>query len=66
MSKQFFSRLSKNYIKILNDEYYDIIEAGEDLNVKIFHVHMIILCYHSLFLLFFFFFFFKSQYISKH
>ena len=52
MSKQFFSRLSQNYIEILeDDEYYDItIEVGEDPNVKIFHAHMIILCYRSPFL----------------
>ena len=49
MSKQFFPRLSQNYIEILkDDEYYDInIEVGKDLNVKIFRAHMIILCYRS-------------------
>jgi hypothetical protein len=38
MSTQFFSNLSRNYIKILEDsEYYDFtIEVGEDPNVKIF------------------------------
>ncbi|CAB4431882.1 unnamed protein product [Rhizophagus irregularis] len=52
MVKQFFSSLSKNYIKILDDdEYYDItIEVGKDPNVKIFRAHMIILCYRSPFL----------------
>ena len=52
MSKQFFQRLSKNYIEILeDDEYYDItIEVGKDPNVKIFRAHMIILCYRSPFL----------------
>jgi hypothetical protein len=52
MSKQFFSRLSQNYIEILEDEeYYDItIEVGKDPNVKIFRAHMIILCYRSPFL----------------
>ncbi|UZO08880.1 uncharacterized protein OCT59_029125 [Rhizophagus irregularis] len=52
MSNQFFSRLSQNYIEILDDdEYYDItIEVGEDPNVKIFRAHMIILCYRSPFL----------------
>ncbi|GBB88393.1 hypothetical protein RclHR1_14970006 [Rhizophagus clarus] len=49
MSTQFFSKLSQNYIEILNDdEYYDVtIEVGEDPNVKIFRAHMIILCYRS-------------------
>ena len=52
MSKQFFSRLSQNYIEILDDtEHYDItIEVGEDPNVKIFRAHMIILYYRSPFL----------------
>jgi hypothetical protein len=52
MSKQFFSKLSQNYIEVLeDDEYYDItIEVGEDPNVKIFRAHMIILCYRSPFL----------------
>ena len=49
MSKQFFQRLSKNYIEILeDDEYYDItIEVGEDPNVKIIRAHMNILCCRS-------------------
>ena len=49
MLKQFFTRLSQNYIEVLeDDEYYDIIiEVGEDPNVKIFRAHMIILCYRS-------------------
>ena len=52
MSAQFFSKLSQNYIEILeNNEYYDvIIEVGEDPNVKIFRAHKIILCYRSPFL----------------
>ena len=52
MPKQFFSKLSQNYIEVLDDdEYYDItIEVGEDPNVKIFHAHMIVLCYRSPFL----------------
>jgi hypothetical protein len=52
MTNQFFSRLSKNYIEILeDDEYYDItIEVGKDPDVKIFRAHMIILCYRSPFL----------------
>jgi hypothetical protein len=52
MSTQFFTRLSQNYIEILDDvEYYDvIIEVGEDPNVKIFHAHLNILCYRSPFL----------------
>ncbi|GBB88390.1 hypothetical protein RclHR1_14970003 [Rhizophagus clarus] len=49
MSTQFFSKLSQNYIEILEDnEYYDVtIEVGEDPNVKIFRAHMIILCHRS-------------------
>ena len=49
MSTQFFSKLSHNYIELLEDnEYYDVtIEAGEDPNVKIFRAHMNILCYRS-------------------
>ena len=52
MSTQFFSKLSQNYIEILEDnEYYDVtIEVGEDPNVKIFRAHMIILCHRSSFL----------------
>ncbi|GBB87265.1 hypothetical protein RclHR1_01370024 [Rhizophagus clarus] len=52
MSIQFFSKLSQNYIEILEDnEYHDvIIEVGEDPNVIIFRAHMIILCYRSSFL----------------
>ena len=52
MAKQFFPKLSKDYIEILkDDEYYDItIEVGKDPNVKIFRAHMIILCYRSPFL----------------
>ena len=42
---QFFSKLSQNYIELLeNDEYYDVVsEVGEDPNVKIFRAHMNIL-----------------------
>ena len=49
MSAQFFSKLSQNYIELLeDDEYYDItVEVGEDPNVKIFRAHMNILCYRS-------------------
>jgi hypothetical protein len=52
MASEFFNRLSRDYIEILNDEeYYDVtIEVGEDPNVKIFHAHMIILCYRSSYL----------------
>jgi len=52
MAKQFFPKLSKDYIEILkDDEYYDItIEVGKDPDVKIFRAHMIILCYRSPFL----------------
>jgi hypothetical protein len=49
MSTQFFSNLSRNYIKILEDsEFYDVtIEVGEDPNIKIFRAHMNILCHRS-------------------
>ena len=49
MSTQFLSKLSQNYIELLeDDEYYDItIEVGEDPDVKIFRAHMNILCYRS-------------------
>ena len=52
MSTQFFSKLSQNYIELLeDDEYYDVtIEVGEDPNVKIFRAHMNILCYRSQYL----------------
>ena len=52
MSVQLFSKLSQNYIEMLDDdEYYDLtIEVGKDPNVKIFHAHLIILCYRSPFL----------------
>src|SRR5947209_11471139 len=52
MLKQFFTKLSQNYIEILkDDEYYDVtIEVGKDPNVRIFRAHMIILCYRSPFL----------------
>ena len=52
MSTQFFSKLSQNYIELLeDDEYYDItIEVGKDPDVRIFRAHMIILCYRSPFL----------------
>ncbi|EXX62537.1 uncharacterized protein OCT59_025426 [Rhizophagus irregularis] len=49
MTVQFFSKLSENYIRLLDDDqYYDVtIEVGEDPNVKIFRAHTIILCYRS-------------------
>ena len=49
MSTQFFSKLSQNYIELLDDdEYYDVtIEVGEDPNVKFFRAHMNILCCRS-------------------
>jgi hypothetical protein len=49
MSMQFLSKLSQNYIELLEDnEYCDItIEAGEDPNVKFFRAHMNILCCRS-------------------
>ncbi|GBB91929.1 hypothetical protein RclHR1_01940006 [Rhizophagus clarus] len=45
----FFTKLSQNYIELLeNNEYYDItIEVGEDPNVKFFRAHMNILCARS-------------------
>jgi hypothetical protein len=52
MSVKFYSKLSQNYIEILeDDENYDVtIEVGEDPNVKVFRAHMIILCHRSPFL----------------
>ncbi|GES93524.1 hypothetical protein GLOIN_2v1782772 [Rhizophagus clarus] len=49
MSTQFLSKLSQNYIELLEDnEYYDItLEVGEDPNVKILRAHKNILCYRS-------------------
>jgi len=50
--KQFFQRLSTNFIELLDDdEFYDVtIEVGKDSNMKIFRAHMAILCYRSPFL----------------
>ena len=49
MSIQFSSKLNPELLK--NNEYYDItIEVGEDPNVKHFHAHINILCYHSSYL----------------
>ena len=52
MLKEFFTKLSQNYIETLkDDEYYDVtIEVGKDPDVKIFRTHMIILSYRSPFL----------------
>ncbi|GBB83235.1 hypothetical protein RclHR1_00100039 [Rhizophagus clarus] len=49
MSARFFSKLSQNYIELLeDDEYYDTtIEVGEDPYAKIFRAHKNILCYRS-------------------
>ena len=49
MSTAFFSKLSQNYIELLeDDEYHDItIGVDEDPNVKFFRAHMNILCYRS-------------------
>ena len=49
MSNQFFSKLSQNYIDLLDDnEHYDItIEVGKDPDVKIFRAHENILRCHS-------------------
>ena len=49
MADQLLSKLSQDFLKILNDEeYYDItIEVGNDPNVKVFRAHMNILNYRS-------------------
>jgi hypothetical protein len=49
VDNEFFSKLSKNLLEILDDdEYYDItIEVGNDPYVKIFRAHMVILNYRS-------------------
>ncbi|GBB91928.1 hypothetical protein RclHR1_01940005 [Rhizophagus clarus] len=49
MAIQFLSKLSKNYIELLEDsEYYDIkIEVGQDPNVRFFRAHISILCSRS-------------------
>ena len=48
MSAKFFTKLSQNFIEMLEDDEYDItIEVGEDPNVKIFRAHMIILRHRS-------------------
>ena len=49
MLTQLFSKLSQNYLELLeDDEYHDVtIEVGEGPNVKIFRAHMNILCYRS-------------------
>ncbi|EXX59141.1 hypothetical protein RirG_191620 [Rhizophagus irregularis DAOM 197198w] len=49
MATQFLSKLSQNYIELLEDnEYYDItIEVGKDPNIKILRAHTNILCYRS-------------------
>ncbi|GBB91481.1 hypothetical protein RclHR1_01880012 [Rhizophagus clarus] len=52
MSTKFFSKLSQNYIELLEDkEYCDVtVEVGKDQNMKIFRAHTNILCYRSSFL----------------
>ena len=49
MSTQFFSKLSQNYIELLEDDkYYDVtIEVGKDPHVEIFHARINILFYRS-------------------
>ena len=49
MADKLLSKLSQDFLKILNDEeYYDItIEVGNDPNVKVFRAHMNILNYRS-------------------
>ncbi|GBC11543.2 BTB/POZ protein [Rhizophagus irregularis DAOM 181602=DAOM 197198] len=49
MSTQFFSKLSQNYIELIDDDvYYDItVEVGKEPNVKILRAHVSILCCRS-------------------
>ena len=49
MAEKLLSKLSQNFLEILDDEeYYDItIEVGKDPDVKIFRAHMVILNYRS-------------------
>ena len=49
MVDKLLTKLSQNFLEILNDEeYYDItIEVGNDPYVKIFRAHMVILNYRS-------------------
>ena len=49
MADKLLSKLSQDFLEILNDEeYYDIIiEVGNDPNVKVFRAHMNILSYRS-------------------
>ncbi|GET00936.1 hypothetical protein GLOIN_2v1877698 [Rhizophagus clarus] len=49
MSTQFLSKLSQNYVKLLEEDIYcDVtIEVGQDSNIKIFRAHMNILCCRS-------------------
>jgi hypothetical protein len=49
MSTPFFSKLSQNFIELLeDDEYHDItIEVGGDSDIKFFRAHISILCYRS-------------------
>ena len=49
MTTQFFSKLSQNYIELLNNsEYYDV---TIEVEAKIFRAHMNILCYRSPYLI---------------
>jgi hypothetical protein len=52
MTDKFLSKLSQNFLEILDDdEYYDItIEVGNDPHVKVFRAHMVILNYRSSYL----------------
>ena len=49
MTDKLLTKLSQNFLEILNDEeYYDItIEVGDDPHVKVFRAHMVILNYRS-------------------
>src|SRR5437016_13100127 len=49
MADKLLTKLSQNYLEILNDEeYYDMtIEVGKDPHVKVFRAHMVILNYRS-------------------
>lgn len=52
MDDVFLQGLSQNFLRILDDdEYYDIIiEVGDDLHLKMFRAHMVILNYRSTYL----------------
>jgi hypothetical protein len=48
MTTQFFSKLSQNYLELLNDnEYYDVTIEVDDVKIRL---HKNILCYRSSYL----------------